>query len=62
MLFLIVVISVFGIGLCDLLPRSGVYQEPHSRFPHYLALAKTVLPGLKDSNGPVVNMVTIRVR
>ena len=60
MLFLIVVISVFGIGLCDL--RSGVYQEPHSRFPHYLALAKTVLPGLKDSNGAVVRRVTIRVR
>ena len=62
MLFLIVVTSVFGIGLCEYLPRNGVYNEPPSRFPHYLALAKTQLPGLKDSHGAVVKRVTIEVR
>ena len=63
MLFLIVVTSVFGIGLCEPLPRSGrYYQEPHSRFPHYLALAKTQLPGLKNSDGAAVTQVWITVR
>ena len=56
MLFLIVVTSVFGIGLCN-----RVYQEPSSRFPYYLALAKTQLPGLKPSQGAAVKWVTITV-
>ena len=62
MLFLIVLTSVFGIGLCELLPHGGVYHVDASKFPHYYALAKAHLPGLQNAHDAFVAKVTVTVR
>ena len=61
MLFLIVLASVFGVGLSAMFPMTYTHDVDAKYFPTYLAIAKAKLPGLRATDDIFVASVRIQV-
>ena len=61
MKFLIVLASVLGVGLCQLL-AGGLHHQPANTFPKYKAVAEAELPGLQATDSIVVTDVQTQVQ
>lgn len=59
MKFLIVLASVIGVGLCQLV--GGKHDQPQTTFPKYLALALQELPGIDATDHVEVVRVQTQV-
>ena len=61
MKFLIVLASVFGVGLCQLILAGGRHTQPASQFPRFLTMALKELPGLRATDHTTVTRVQTQV-
>ena len=61
MKFLIVLASVLGVGLCQLM-GGGLHHQPANTFLKYKAIAEAELPGLQATDSIVVTAVQTQVQ